>query len=235
METTQEYIWQIKETEEETPHVYSLYLEAAEKRPDFIAGQYLTIKLPHLGPAEGKSYSISSAPHQPLVRITVKEMGSFSKALLSLKTGDTVKTSAPYGFFYPEPEDTTPLAFVVGGIGITPCLSIISDLTEKSDERPINLLYSNQTEAGIVFRGELEELAAQNPHLTIHHFITRESPENTSFYNGRMVPAHFPELIPEANITDYFICGAMDFTKDIWRQLRAIDIPQHQIYTEGFF
>ncbi|MCA9362323.1 hypothetical protein KC906_03025, partial [Candidatus Kaiserbacteria bacterium] len=231
METTDHQL-HILDVQPETPNVKSLYLEKPAGF-SFIAGQYLTIKLPNLGPVEGKAYSISSAPHEEHLRITIKDMGRFSSALLTLQEGDIVTTSSPYGFFYPEPADPTPLVFVIGGIGITPALSIMKDLVHKDDQRSVRLLYSNRTEADIVFRGELEELSAQTPRLTIHHFITREAPESTGFHAGRMTASHFRELLPSFDQAEYFLCGNMDFTKSLWKDLHTLGLLQHQIYTEG--
>lgn len=235
MESSKEYTWHVAEIKDETPKVKSLYLETIDDRPDFIAGQYLTIKIPGLGPVEGKAYSISSAPHEKNLRVSVKKMGTFSSALLTLSPGDTVITSAPYGFFYPEPEETTPLIFIAGGIGITPILSIIKDLSHKQDPRTLHLFYSNQTQTSIAFRGELEELAAKNPNLSVHHFITRETLVEDGRITGRITPNHIQRFAPESQNAEYFLCGAMDFTKSFWKTLRESGIRQHQIYTEGFF
>jgi ferredoxin-NADP reductase len=235
MEKPTEYTWHLVDKQVETPQTQSLYLRATTTRPDFIAGQYLTIKLPNCGPAEGKAYSISSAPDETLVRITIKKMGTFSSALLTREIGDTITTSAPYGFFYPEPADSTPLIFLVGGIGITPVLSILKDLTNKKDPRPLYLFYSNQTERETTFKKELTELTKENPQLSIHYFITRETLVSDGYLGGRMTPDHIQRLIPPAATADYFLCGSMDFTKFLWKTLRASGIAQPQIYTEGFF
>lgn len=219
----------------ETPTVTSLYLKPKTEKPAFLAGQYVTIKIPDLGPAEGKAYSLSSAPHAPLVRISIREIGRFSKALCSLNPGDTLHTSTPYGFFYPEETETIPLVFITGGIGITPCLSIIKDLTYRKDQREISLLYSNQTEADLPFVTEIDMLTKNNSKLTVHHFITRETPSNRTYYNERITGRKILSLIPEATTAEYFICGSMNFTKALWKDLKEADIPTHQLYTEGFF
>lgn len=235
MEQFTDYEWRVARVVEETPRVKSLYLEAGALRPPFIAGQYLTIKLPGQGPVEGKAYSISSAPHEPLVRVSVKRIGAFSEALLAKQPGDRLVTSAPYGFFYPEPEETTPLIFVVGGIGVTPCLSIIKDLAQQQSTRPVVLHYSNQSEADITFLTELSELADEYPPLTVHHYVTRVKPAGIDATFGRLTPA---EVVASAELRDeseFFICGAMDFTSALWKGLRAEGVPQYQLYTEGFF
>lgn len=229
------YRWRIAKTEQETPSVRHLYLEAVGERPVFVAGQYLTVQFPDMGPAEGKSYSISSAPTERLIRLSIKRMGSFSEKILSLQEGDEVTTSAPYGFFYPEPKDRAPLVFIVGGIGITPCLSIIKALTQAQDPRVLRLEYSSRSEEEIIFRKELDALVSQNPKLSVQYYITRKGPVDTTKIFGRMVP----EKLVAANAFDvdpeFFICGSIDFTRDLWRGMHRCGVPSHRLYTEGFF
>ncbi len=235
MNSTDSITWKIKAIESETPTVYSFYLEPQGELPDFIAGQYLTIKIPNLGPAEGKAYSISSAPYEPLVRISVKRMGLFSNGIISHKVDDTITTSLPYGFFYPEPTDTADLIFAVGGIGIAPCLSIIKQLIHSKDKRNIKLFYTNQTEAEIAFKSELDNLATLNSNFEVFYYLTREDGANQNYHYGRFAPAEIISQIDNLENSEIFLCGSMNFTKDLWSGLRDAGIPQHQIYTEGFF
>ena len=143
-------------------------------------------------------------------------------------------TSAPYGFFYPEPEDTAPLVFIVGGIGITPCFSIIKDQLTRQTGRPLHLFYSNQTAVDIVFQEALDALAAPGS-LTISYYITREVPTDPALTAGRMTPASIRAALPDPSACEFFICGSMDFTKALWQGLRDEGLNPFQLYTEGFF
>lgn len=235
MNTTSKYTWRLVEKRKETPQIESLYLEAITEKPQFIAGQYLTIQLSGQNPTEGKAYSISNAPQEKLLRVSIKKMGTFSSALLLLPIGSTITTSAPYGFFYPEPEDITPLVFLAGGIGIAPILSIINDLNCRDDERRVSLFYSNKTIADIAFFSELTSLKKTNPSLTIQHCITREVIESNTYHAGRITPELIAGTVPKIHDVDFFLCGSMDFTKSLWKSLREYGIPAHHLYTEGFF
>ncbi len=229
------YSWTLIEKTPEVPGVTSLVLEAQAERPDFIAGQYLTVRLPHFEPIEGKSYSISSAPYEKYLTLTVKEMGSFSRAILGLDIGTTLTTSAPYGFFYPDTPLPDHLVFIAGGIGITPCMSIIRNLTHVETPPRITLLYSTRTRESIIFRDELALMSEQFPTLTTHHFITRETIGETEHLHNSRIGADTFSTIPHPHTADFFICGSTDFTKCMWSLLRAHHIPQTKIYTEGFF
>lgn len=227
--------WTIIEKTPEVQGVTSIVLEAKGERPDFIAGQYLTVRLPDFEPIEGKSYSISSSPHETYLTLTIKEMGNFSRAILALEIGTELTTSLPYGFFYPDTPLPSHLVFIAGGIGITPCMSIIRDLTHGESAPQVTLFYSSRTRESIIFRDELALLDEQFPALTVHHFITRETIEETEhLHNARISRGTFTH-IPQPHDTDFFICGSTDFTKNMWSLLRTANIPQTKIYTEGFF
>ncbi len=235
MEIEQTHNWKIVQKKDEAPDVQSLFLESVGERPPFIAGQYLTIKLPGSLPQEGKAYSIASAPHEPLVRIAIKKMGEFSSAILAHTTGDILQTSIPYGFFYPEKSDTNDMAFIVGGIGITPVMSIIQNLMRTNDSRRVHLIYSNKTKNDIVFLQELTKLHNENETLSITHHLTREEIIPVDFKKGRVSAEKILDAVQEHTETDFFICGSIDFTRDIWKDLRNSNVPQHKLYTESFF
>lgn len=239
MKITDHITWKIVEIREEAPRVKTLVLEAENERPNFVAGQYLTVQLPNFEPTEGKSYSISSPPHGEHVCLTIKEMGAFSKALLSHTIDDTLTTSLPYGFFYPDPGEVRDVACVVGGIGITPCMSIIESLIQSNFEKNIFLFYSNKTVEDIIFKKRLDALKEVFPKLTITHFITevitKETEMEEPMRTGRMTADRILPTLKDQNDTDFFICGSIDFTKSLWKSLRDAGIESSQIYTEGFF
>jgi len=230
-----DYTWTIADKREETPNVYTFSLTMDTPRPNFIAGQYLTIKLPGYNPVEGKAYSISSAPHEKHVTLSVKKIGNFSAEILAKEIGDTIITAAPYGFFYPEEDDVDTLVFLAGGIGITPCISIIDQLSSDKDNRLLHLFYSNQTVVDIVFHDRLLELANQNKNFAYHSYITRQEQVPAPHHQGRINVPEILGKIPREKSATFFICGGMHFTGDLWKALRASEVKAENIYTEGFF
>ena len=228
-------VWKIADIVRESSTVRSLYLRTIDTRPIFKAGQYLTVRLADQEPSEGKSYSISSAPHQDLVRLTVRKIGTFSGALHNKCIGDDIVTSPPYGFFHPEPEDTGSLIFIAGGIGIAPLYSIITDLIYRADTRPIRLLYSAQNEQELVFYESLSSAVATHKDAAMRTFVTRQKEVNGGHIARRMQATDVLEMIPNPTNAQVFVCGSSQFTRDIWTSLREVGMLPEQIYTEGFF
>lgn len=235
MSETPTIVWKIVDIVEESPTVRSLYLETSSTRPVFRAGQYLTVRLPDQNPREGKSYSISSAPHQDLIRLTVRKIGTFSSALHSKCVGDNIMTSPPYGFFHPEPEDTGSLIFIAGGIGIAPLYSIITDLIYRADTRPIRLFYSAQNEQELVFYESLSSAVATHKDAAMRTFVTRQKEVGDGHTARRLQVTDILEAVVDSADAQVFVCGSSQFTRDIWTSLREVGMLPEQIYTEGFF
>jgi len=233
--STDSYIWTIREIHDEAPDVRSFILETDNERPVFNAGQYLTVRLPGFEPAEGKSYSISSGEYEPYLRLTIKKIGIFSSALFAKNVEDTLTTSTPYGYFYPEIEYARDITLIAGGIGITPFMSILKKLHHIGYKNSVSLVYTNRTVPDIVFHDELDALAEEFKNLTITYHITREEPQESVYKQGRPSSASILETVKEPENTDFFICGSIDFTKGIWKELRDTGIEHAQLYTEGFF
>jgi len=222
--------WTIIDIVTHTDQIKTLHLKASGERPSFVAGQYLTVKLPGFSPVEGKAYSISSAPYEETVTLTVKKIGNFSSAILEKQIGDTLLPSLPYGFFYPDREDVGELIFIAAGIGITPFVSILKQLTKVGDARPRTLLCSNQTVKEAFFVNSLALL----PELNIVSCITREAVTSPHLF-GRITPGLILDQVKNIETATFFLCGSIHFTKDLWQALRQIGVKSEQIYTEGFF
>lgn len=129
----------------------------------YIAGQYIEMTIPHPQPDDrGQKhwFTISSSPtDSPLCSITTKfstPSSSFKQALRLKKIGETVDMSQPMGDFVLPQNDTLPLIFVAGGIGITPYHSIIKYLSDTKQERSISFLYSVRSEQELIFQDLFE-------------------------------------------------------------------------------
>lgn len=234
MERENKVQYRVVDILKETANISTLILDNAEFGiPSYKAGQYITVYFPDTNAFQGKAYTISSAPSEKKFSITVKAMGNFSNRLYEMKRGDAITASLPYGYFYSESSDT-PLVMVAAGIGITPFRSMIIDAAAQNPSRKLVLFYSNRTIADIAFKKELDELVASRLQCKVHHFITREQvtlPEVTyARIDGKRIVDVFSDKAAE-----FFICGSIGFTRDIWRGLRARGISEEVLYTEAFF
>ncbi len=202
----------------------------------YCPGQFINVYFPELGTPEGKAYSISSAPYEGTMNITVRAIGEFSNKLCSMKKGDTVTASLPYGYFYSESEDR-PLVLAAAGIGITPFRSMVYDILNKNPNREIILFFSNRTEEDIVFKNEFDELCKKYTNFKVYYFITREEAlkENGNTRKGRLNAGTILGFTNRLEDAEFLICGSISFVSDLWKGLKKAGVGEEAIYTEAFF
>jgi ferredoxin-NADP reductase len=195
---------------------------------NFTPGQYLEWTYPHKHPdSRGvrRYFSLSSSPKEKLVKITMKisdKPSSFKKSLSAIKPGSEVLAGSPKGeFLLPERRDE-PLAFIAGGIGITPFVSMLKSMVESGETRDIILLYANRNNSDIAFKDILEK-AKQLGVKTI--FINTEK------------DGHINQNMIEQNIPDYpkrvfYISGPAPMVTAIQKMLKQMKI--RKIKTDFF-
>lgn len=173
---------------------------------DWQAGQYLGLRLEHDDPdARGvtRTFTISSAPHENVVMVTTRKRGDTStlkRALLALRPGDRVGLHRPPGGDFVVPERTGAHVFVARGIGITPFRAMLVDLARGVGAPPVTLVYA--TGKDVVFREELDRLAARSPWLTVRYVIEPDVVDaallREAVSNGQAVSVAGPQVTVHA-------------------------------------
>lgn len=234
-ETKNTYI--VKEKIAESATVSTLRLALLDgKIPAYHPGQFITVYFPESGTPEGKAYSMSSAPHEGALSITVKAMGDFSDRLCALRPGDEVTASLPYGYFYSESPESE-LVMIAGGIGVTPFRSMIKDSLGHKPSRKLGLFHSSRTYDDLVFKKELDEIQGKHENFKAFYYVTREKCPDPSVIHSRMSISDILGAGSNKRISarEFLVCGSIPFVGDIWKGLRAAGVPEEMIYTEAFF
>src|SRR5215203_4309876 len=186
-------LWRLAEVVEvvpETPRTKSLVL----KVPDWEghkAGQHVDVRLTAPdGYQAQRSYSIASAPEDERLMLTVDRLddGEVSPYLTDvLMAGDKLELRGPIGgYFTWDESDGGPLLLVGGGSGVVPLMAMIRHRVAVGSEVPTRLLYSSRSYEEIIYRKELENLAARDSSLEVIHTLTRSKPEGWGGYDRRI-------------------------------------------------
>lgn len=215
----------------ETPDVTTIYFSVPERDFSYTAGQYITVFFEDSSTPEGKAYSFSSAPHEPLKSITVKKVGEYSGRLHDLRVGDTFLISAAYGSF--NPQSDAPLVGISAGCALAPIWSIVKDELHKKPDRKINLFVSSKTVAELVFADRLADYENKFINLKIHRHITRQAELPNGMRRGRIDLDACVEI--GGTQAAYAICGSVDFVRSMWRGLVDRGLDGGSISTETFF
>lgn len=191
-----------------------------EKRVHYIAGQFIELYLPHERPdsrGEKRWFTLSSAPHEPLLAITthIRPTGSstFKRRLQSLQKGQQVTLSSPLGDFVAPKNPAVPLLFIAVGIGITPYRSILEDLHHTRDIRDIALVHAVHNNEHAVFTSTFTRIG-ENYKVTVPGNILA---------NLTPTPDHY-----------VYISGPEVLVERLVAQLEEAQIKRSQIYTDFF-
>lgn len=190
----------LKETIERTPTVTSFRF-IPEEKIDFVPGQFLQVIFDETNKANkdlNKYLSFSSSPAKDYIEVTKRLSDSaFSQRLKGMLPGDSVLLKAPLGNCVFKPEYKK-IGFLIGGIGITPVISIIGYIVEKKLGTDVILFYSNKTEEEIAFKKELDLWKTNNRNIKIFYAVTDCQPKDPSCVFGRidkdLVAANAPDL-----------------------------------------
>jgi ferredoxin-NADP reductase len=201
------------------------------------AGQYLRYTLPHSDPDDRgivRSFTLSSFPEEPLLSLTTRlstPPSSFKAALAALEPGAALEANGPFGRFVYTPTDLL-LAFIAGGIGVTPFRSILGDLAARGTHARVVLLYSNGT-SDIPFRTFLDGLRPGWPELQLVYTVTGPDPTwrgPTARIDAEFIRQHVPDLAR----TRFFTSGPAGLVGAMRATLAGMGVPSSRITFEAF-
>ena len=124
----------------------------------YIAGQFTKVAVPHDQPDDRgirRWYTLASSPTEDLLMITTRfareHSSTFKVALRHLQPGAELRMVEPAGDFVLPPDPATPILFIAGGMGVTPIRSMVKWLTDKGQQRPIQLIHAVNNKADLLF------------------------------------------------------------------------------------
>jgi ferredoxin-NADP reductase len=230
---------EVVELIDETAHVRTVVLNVPGW-PGHRPGQHVDIRLTaEDGYQAQRSYSIASSPEDDRLMLTVERLpeGEVSPYLIEeLKPGDALELRGPIGgYFVWETHMGGPLFLVAGGSGIVPLMAMLRHRAAAPSDVPARLLYSSRTWDDIVFRAELERLAAAQGGPEIVHTLTRGQPPGWTGYARRVDAQLLTEVAwPPDSAPITFVCGPTPFVESVSRALVLLGHEAKRIKTERF-
>ncbi|MFG1427949.1 ferredoxin reductase [Roseixanthobacter glucoisosaccharinicivorans] len=209
--------------------------------PGHLGGQHVDLRLTaEDGYVAQRSYSIASAAGGgPLVELTIEAVpdGEVSGFLHEeLRVGDQIEIRGPIGrYFAWSAEHDYGLLLIAGGSGIVPLMSMLRSRAAAGATEPARLLYSSRSVDQIIYRAELDQLAAQLPNFTLTHTLTRHAPSGWTGERSRIgrVMLTRRKFLPAGN-PDVYVCGPSAFVETIAAHLIAMGHMAGTVRTERF-
>ncbi|MDQ0513287.1 ferredoxin reductase [Ancylobacter amanitiformis] len=209
--------------------------------PGHLGGQHVDLRLTaEDGYVAQRSYSIASgAGTSPQIELTIDAVpdGEVSGFLHEeLRIGDQIEIRGPIGSYFAwSAEHDYGLLLIAGGSGIVPLMSMLRSRAAAGATQHARLLYSSRSIDQIIYRSELDRLAAQTTHFTLTHTLTRETPSGWAGEQGRIdrVMLTRRQFTP-AGDPDVYVCGPTAFVETIAEHLVAMGHRASNVRTERF-
>ena len=233
-------IWRVAEfvaTVDETPTVRTLRLMVSGW-PGHRPGQHLDVRLTAPdGYQAQRSYSIATPADGEQLDLAVERLddGEVSPYLNGeLGVGDRIEVRGPIGgYFVWEPGHGGPVLLVGGGCGVAPLMAMAR--ARAASTVPMRWLSSSRTLADVVYRAEVERLAAAGDGFEAYQTLTRDAPEAWAGHRGRIDERLLAEVAwPVESAGQTFVCGPTSFVEAVAGRLVALGHPPAMIKTERF-
>ncbi|MGB6408153.1 MAG: NO-inducible flavohemoprotein [Planococcus donghaensis] len=226
----------ITRKEKESENITSFYLKPVDGKnvPSYKPGQYISVRMAIPGEKYlfNRQYSLSQAAREDEFRISVKRdadndpNGRVSVYLHDdMNVGDRFEVSAPAGEFVLDTTKNTPVAFVSGGVGITPMMSMFETVATSTPERPTAFLHAARNESMHAFDKDIQK-----------HIDSMENASYKTLYSDQ------PEGYITRNVLekyvdttgDVYVCGPVPFMEAMIKELRILGMKEEQIHFEFF-
>lgn len=204
----------------------------------YLPGQFVNLEVTIDNQTIIRPYSISSSPTRPYhLSVTVKRVsgGLVSNWLHDhFKIGDRIKLiGGAMGRFTCVPNVPKKLLLISAGSGITPMMSMLRWLQDTLSDCDITFLHSAATPEDIVFRKELEMIAAQMPNLRLAVTMTRTH-QAWMGLTGRISGSMLSILVPDLLDRSVYVCGSEQFMRSTRTLLDSMGFPMQNYQEESF-
>ena len=218
--------------EELAPGVWQ-YFFMPERPLDYIPGQYVEVRIPHVEPDNrgmSRTFSLTTLPSEPLIGFAVKfeqPSSTYKRALRNLRSDDEVTITDAMGDVILPKSSLVPLTFVAGGLGVASFVSIMRWLTQQKEQRDITLLYAVRDPDILLFQEvfdaypypiALHIFSPNTPRLTAETVTKHITPDGLVYLSGseKFVETFRHELendyaMPHERIVFDFFDGYKDF------------------------
>jgi predicted ferric reductase len=170
-------------------------------------------------------YSLSAAPTESHLRITVKDLGDHSRSVAFLKPGTRVFVEGPYGAFTAGRATMKHIVLIGGGVGITPVRAL---LDEFKNGVQIDLIYRVSREEEVVLREEIDFLQKNSGGTIRVHYLVGSRREHP------MDAKTLQKLVPRIADSDIYICGPGPLVETVKAAAADLGVPKNRFHDEAF-
>jgi predicted ferric reductase len=211
----------------EGPDIFSIYI--AGERLDQLharAGQFFRWRFMARGCWwQAHPFSLSAAPNERWLRLTIKAVGDHTERLRRLRPGVRVFAEGPSGAFTADQRTRPRALLIAAGSGIAPIRALLEDLP-----RGAVVVYRASTPDELIFKRELDWLARERDADVWYVLGSRHDPAP----RRALSPRGLRELVPDVHRRDVYLCGPQGLVATARKSLRRLRVPRRQIHLDPF-
>jgi ferredoxin-NADP reductase len=215
----------VREVRHPNPAAVLLRIEVIG-RTQHLPGQHYVFRLTaEDGYSASRSYSVASAPGDPLLEFYVERLddGEVSTYLADeVKPGDELELRGPIGGWFVW-EGDVPAVGLAGGTGVVPLVAMLRHARDLGREDLLRLLVSARTLADLPYR---EELAGHRTVLTRADLDGRPA--------GRLTADDVRPVLADSPGAAAYVCGSAGFAETASRLLVDLGVPAGDVRVERF-
>ncbi|MEK7217847.1 MAG: ferredoxin reductase family protein [Patescibacteria group bacterium] len=220
----------VKRVVRETHNAVSVYITGHRlSRFRILPGQFMVLRFLRRGMWwQAHPFSLSSLPGDAL-RVTIKDLGDFTRGAEAIPVGTAVLIDGPYGIFTDRADITRNVLCIAGGIGITPIRPLFEQALLQG--RKATLLYGNRTPADVVFGEELKGIAQKSGGRYIP--VISKDPAYPG-EKGQLDAEKIRTLVPDVLEREVYLCGPIPMMDAVTAALRSLGFPPERLHVEKF-
>lgn len=164
--------------------------------------------------------------------------GIMSSYIWSLKAGDKVTISGPFGEFFAKETDAE-MIFIGGGAGMAPMRSHIFDqLNRLKSKRKITFWYGARSLREMFYEEDFNQLQAENENFTWHVALSDPQPEdNWTGYTGfihNVLLENYLRNHPAPEDCEFYMCGPPMMNAAVIKMLKDLGVEDENIMLDDF-
>ena len=199
-------------------------------------GQFVFLRIQDEGyPFEEHPYSLITSPTNPTeIKVAIKDLGDYTHRMQDLPIGINATVEGPYGgVWHVEEKLSDPkenLVLLAGGVGITPMLGILEELSLKKLPNKVLLVWALNEPSELGFAEEFEKFKREIPDFTLIPFYANEK----GFLDTEKVQTLFQENELLFDESQCVLCGPKPFMNAVEKALNDSLVQKDKIYYEAF-
>jgi len=189
-------------------------------------------------PAEGNMVMLNVRIATPPPNMPGIQPGKASSYIFSLKPGDKVWISGPYGEFFAK-DTNKEMVYIGGGAGMAPLRSHIMDLLEtKRSSRKISLWYGARSLKEMFYEEDFRKLEKEFPNFKFHIAMSEPQPEdNWTGFKGfihQVVLEQYLKNHEDPTEIEFYLCGPPPMIAAVNKMLFDLGVEKEQIAYDEF-